>query len=206
MPLPLEPTTLEGARVRLEPLSLDHVDDLAEAAGADRSTYGLTWVPDGTSATRDYVSALLADHAAGTVLPFAQIDVASGRAVGCTRYLDMHWWRGRPVPDEVEIGGTWLARSAQGTGINTEAKFLLFRHAFETFGVWRVQIVTDARNARSRGGIESVGASFEGILRNHRLVADADEPSPRQAAVYSVISDEWPVVRDRLLSKLGGSV
>ncbi|MEZ5295445.1 MAG: GNAT family N-acetyltransferase [Ilumatobacteraceae bacterium] len=166
--------------MRLEPLSLDHVDDLAEAAGADRSTYGLTWVPDGTSATAR-LRVGTPGRPRGRHRPAVRPDrcrVGPGRRVH--RYLDMHWWRGRPVPDEVEIGGTWLARSAQGTGINTEAKFLLFRHAFETFGVWRVQIVTGARNARSRGGIESVGASFEGILRNHRLVADADEPSPRQ--------------------------
>lgn len=194
--------TLTGSRVRLEPLSTDHVADLHAAASADRSTFDLTWVPDGVDATEGYVAALLDEHAAGLVLPFAQIDSRTGLAVGCTRYLDLRWWRGRDVPDEVEIGGTWLARSAQGTGINTEAKFLLLRHAFEVYDAWRVQIVTDARNARSRGGIESIGATFEGILRNHRLVADAETPSPRQAAVYSVISDEWPTVRRRLLAKI----
>lgn len=194
--------TLTGSRVRLEPLSTDHVADLHAAASADRSTFDLTWVPDGLDATEAYVAALRAEHAAGLVLPFAQIDSRTGLAVGCTRYLDLRWWRGRDVPDEVEIGGTWLARSAQGTGINTEAKFLLLRHAFEVYDAWRVQIVTDARNARSRGGIESIGATFEGILRNHRLVADTETPSPRQAAVYSVISDEWPDVRSRLLAKI----
>lgn len=194
--------TLTGSRVRLEPLSTDHVADLHAAASADRSTFDLTWVPDGLDATEVYVAALRAEHAAGLVLPFAQIDARTGRAVGCTRYLDLRWWRGRDLPDEVEIGGTWLARSAQGTGINTEAKFLLLRHAFEVYDAWRVQIVTDARNARSRGGIESIGATFEGILRNHRLVADTETPSPRQAAVYSVISDEWPDVRSRLLAKI----
>lgn len=203
MAAPLTPVTLTGSRVRLEPLSTDHVADLAEAASADRSTFGLTWVPDGLEATDDYVASLLADHAAGLVLPFAQIDQHTGRAVGCTRYLDLRWWRGRDVPDEVEIGGTWLARSAQGTGINTEAKYLLLRHAFEVYDAWRVQIVTDARNARSRGGIESIGATFEGILRNHRIVADTPSPSPRQAAVYSVIRDEWPDVRTHLQTKMG---
>ena len=203
MAAPLPPVTLTGSRVRLEPLSPDHVADLHAAAAADRSTFGLTWVPDGRDATEEYVTALLAERYAGQVLPFAQIDVGSGRAVGCTRYLDLRWWRGRAFPDEVEIGGTWLARSAQGTGINTEAKFLLLRHAFEVYEAWRVQIVTDARNARSRGGIESIGATFEGILRNHRLVADAPTPSPRQAAVYSVIREEWPHVGSHLLAKLG---
>ena len=203
MAAPLAPVTLSGSRVRLEPLSGAHVADLHAAATADRSTFGLTWVPDGLDATEDYVSSLLADHASGLVLPFAQIDLESGRAVGCTRFLDMYWWRGRDVPDEVEIGGTWLAGSAQGTGINTEAKFLLLQHAFDVYDVWRVQIVTDARNARSRGGIESIGATFEGILRNHRLVADAEAPTPRQAAVYSVVREEWPDVRSHLLTKLG---
>ena len=202
MAAPLTPVTLSGSRVRLEPLSTDHVADLHAAASADRSTFGLTWVPDGPEATDDYVASLLADHAAGLVLPFAQVDVGSGRAVGCTRYLDLRWWRGRDVPDELEIGGTWLARSAQGTGINTEAKFLLLRHAFEVYDAWRVQIVTDARNAQSRGGIESIGATFEGILRNHRLVADSDTPAPRQAAVYSVIRDEWPEVRAHLQTRM----
>ena len=203
MAAPLPPVTLTGERTRLEPLSDDHADDLHAAASADRSTFGLTWVPDGLEATRAYVAGLLADHRAGLVLPFAQIDQRSGRAVGSTRYLDLRWWRGRDAPDEVEIGGTWLARSAQGTGINTEAKFLLLQHAFDHFEAWRVQIVTDARNARSRGGIEAIGATFEGILRNHRLAADADPPSPRQAAVYSVIRDEWPEVRAHLSARMG---
>ena len=202
MAAPLPPVTLTGSRVRLEPLSSDHATDLHDAASADRSTFGLTWVPDGRSATEEYIAALLAERAAGLVLPFAQIDLRTGRAVGCTRFLDLRWWRGRDAPDEVEIGGTWLARSAQGTGINTEAKFLLLRHAFDVYDAWRVQIVTDARNARSRGGIESIGATFEGILRNHRLVADDDTPSPRQAGVYSVIREEWPDVRERLVAKM----
>lgn len=205
MAAPLPPVTLTGSRVRLEPLTLGHVDELNAAASADRSTYDLTWVPDGVDATERYVAALLDEHSAGLVLPFAQIDLRTGRAVGCTRFLDLRWWRGRSEPDEVEIGGTWLARAAQGTGINTEAKFLLLRHAFDVYGAWRVQIVTDARNARSRGGIESIGATFEGILRNHRLVADAETPSPRQAAVYSVIRDEWPEVRAHLNAKMGAT-
>lgn len=202
-PLPL--VTLTGSRVRLEPVTHDHVDDLHAAASADRSTFGLTWVPDGLDATARYVASLLDDYEAGLVLPFAQVDAESGRAVGCTRYLDLRWWSGRDRPDEVEIGGTWLARSAQGTGINTEAKFLLLQHAFDDYGAWRVQIVTDARNALSRGGIEAIGATFEGILRNHRLVADSDTPAPRQAAVYSVIRDEWPDVRAHLQTRMGAT-
>jgi len=202
MPEPLPAATLPGRHVRLEPLCHEHAEGLAEAAAADRSTYGLTWVPAGLDATHDYIEALLTDWRAGRVLPFAQVAMATGRPVGCTRYLDMHWWRGRPEPDEVEIGGTWLASSAQRTGINTEAKYLLLEHAFDVFGVWRVQIVTDARNARSRTAIERIGATFEGVLRNHRTVADVDAPSPRQTAVYSVIAEEWPAVRASLRERL----
>jgi RimJ/RimL family protein N-acetyltransferase len=205
MAAPLARVTLRGDRVRLEPLSLDHAEGLAEAAAEDRSTYGLTWVPDGTDAMCTYIDELLAERSAGKVLPFAQVSVATGRPLGCTRYLDMYWWRGRPHPDEVEIGGTWLAGSAQRTGINTEAKYLLLAHAFEVYEAWRVQIVTDARNIRSREAIERIGATFEGVLRNHRTVADTTVPSPRQAAIYSVIAEEWPSVRSQLRGRLDGA-
>jgi N-acetyltransferase len=202
MPRPLAPVTLTGRHVRLEPLILEHAPALSAAANADRSTYSLTPVPDSVAAMRAYIEHLLADRDAARVLPFCQVDVTTGQAVGCTRYLDLQWWRGRHDPDEVEIGGTWLAASAQRTGINTEAKYLLLRHAFEQLGVWRVAICTDARNRRSREAIERIGASFEGVLRNHRLVADAVEPTPRQTAVYSIIDDEWPAVSTRLREKL----
>ena len=202
MSVPLAAVTLTGSLVRLETLTLDHAETLADAAAADRSTFGLTFVPDGLDATRNYIESLLAAWRAGGILPFAQVDVATGRAVGCTRYLDMRWWRGRDHPDEVEIGGSWLARTAQGTGLNTESKYLLLRQAFEVYGAWRVQIVTDARNAQSRGGIEAIGATFEGILRNHRVARDATTPAPRHTAVYSVIVEEWPDVATHLLRRL----
>lgn len=202
MTKPLPPVVLTGDHVRLEPLSLDHAEALSAAAAEDRSSYELTWVPDGLDATVTYIEGLLRDHAAGSVLPFAQVSIATGRPVGCTRFLDLRWWRGRPEPDEIEIGGTWLAQSAQRTAINTEAKYLLLGYAFEQLGVWRVQIVTDERNQRSRDAIERLGATFEGILRNHRLVADAPVPSPRQAAVYSIIDSEWPHVSVHLRRRI----
>ena len=129
------------------------------------------------------------------MLPFAQRRLDTGELVGCTRYLDPHWWRGRREPDEIEIGGTWLGARAQRTAVNTEAKLLLLGHAFDVLGVWRVAICTDARNERSRRAIERIGASFEGVLRNHRLRADTDGPSPRQTAVYSILDSEWPEVQ-----------
>lgn len=200
VPQPLSPVTLTGEHVRLEPLSIDHAEELAAAAAVDRSTYHLTWVPNGVAEMRVYIEGLLADHAAGTVLPFAQRRLDTGEAVGCTRYLDLQWWRGRTEPDEIEVGGTWLGARAQRTAVNTEAKLLLLQHAFDVFGVWRVAVCTDVRNRQSRDAIVRIGASFEGVLRHHRLRADTDGPSPRETAVYSIIDDEWAEVK-RLLER-----
>ncbi len=202
VPEPFVPVTLTGVHVQLEPLSLDHAKDLAAAAAVDRSTFDLTWVPDSVETARTYIAGLLDDHAAGRVLPFAQRRLETDEVVGCTRYLDPHWWRGRPEPDEIEIGGTWLGARAQRTAVNTEAKYLLLEYAFEELGVWRVAICTDARNQRSRDAILRIGASFEGLLRNHRLRADTDVPSPRQTAVYSIVGDDWPDVRRSLERRL----
>jgi RimJ/RimL family protein N-acetyltransferase len=202
VPEPLAPVTLTGEHVRLEPLSLDHAEELAAAAAIDRATFELTWVPDGVDAARAYIAGLLDDQAAARVLPFAQRRLDTDEVVGCTRYLDPHWWRGRLEPDEIEIGGTWLGARAQRTAVNTEAKYLLLEYAFEEFDVWRVAICTDARNQRSRDAILRIGASFEGLLRNHRLRADTDGPSPRQTAVYSIVDDEWPAVKRSLEHRL----
>ena len=203
MPTPLRPTTLTGRHVILAPLSPDHVDGLVEAASFDRSTYGLTLVPDGRAAMTAYVEHLLADHADAKVLPFVQIDATNGRPVGCTRYLDPQWWSGRDEPDEVEIGGTWLAAPAQRTGINTEAKRLLLGYAFDVLAVWRVAICTDAENIQSRTAIERIGATFEGVLRCHRAKYNAPTPRARDTAVYSIVRGEWPSVRSGLDAKLG---
>lgn len=202
VPVPLATVTLTGRHVRLEPLALDHVDALVAAASIDRSTYALTPVPDGPAAMRAYVDHLLACHARAEVLPFVQRRLDTGELAGCTRYLDPRWWRGRPEPDEIEIGGTWLAATAQRTAVNTEAKLLLLAYAFETLGVWRVAICTDARNARSRRAIERIGATFEGVLRNHRVAARTEPAAPRDTAVHSVIDAEWPGVRAALEARL----
>jgi len=200
----LDTVSLTGRHVRLEPLSLDHTEELAAAAALDRTSYDLTWVPDGADAMRSYIAALLADHESAQVLPFAQRRLDTGELVGCTRYLDPHWWRGRREPDEIEIGGTWLGASAQRTAVNTDAKYLLLGYAFEHLGVWRVAICTDARNQRSRDAIERIGGSFEGVLRNHRLRADTDGPAPRQTAVYSIIDSEWPDAKRALEARIEG--
>lgn len=202
VPEPLPTVTLTGRHMQLEPLSLDHAEALAAAAGVDRSTYGLTWVPDGVGDMRDYIAGLLDDHAACRVLPFVQRRLDTDEVVGCTRYLDPHWWRGRAEPDEIEIGGTWLGARAQRTAVNTEAKYLLATYAFEVLGVWRVAVCTDARNQRSRDAIARIGASFEGVLRNHRVRSDTDGPAPRQTAVYSIVETEWPDVKRALEARL----
>ena len=188
--------------MQLEPLSRDHAEELAAAAAIDRSTYDLSPIPDGIDAMRSYIDGLLADQAAGKVLPFTQRRLETGEAVGCTRYLDLQWWRGRTAPDEVEIGGTWLSATAQRTGVNTDAKFLLMQYAFETLGVWRVAICTDARNERSRTAIERVGGTFEGVLRSHRLRADTSDVAPRDTAVYGITEGDWPAVKLALEARL----
>lgn len=203
----LEPFTLEGTHVRLVPLALDHVGALTAAANRDRSSYGFTAVPADERAMHQYVAALLAEAEHDTVMPFAQLRVADGAPVGCTRLMNLVWHGGRTTPTEAEIGGTWLAGDAQRTPLNTEAKLLLLRQAFDVWGVFRVAICTDARNERSRTAIERLGASFEGILRNHRLLmGDGVAPgSPRDTACYSIVPDEWPVIERRLEERLRAS-
>lgn len=200
----LEPVTLTGRHVALEPLSLDHVDDLLSASTSDRSTFGYTAVPDTAESMSAYIENLLHAIERGTDLPFVQRRLADDRLVGCTRFLEIRWFPGRSTPAEAEIGGTWLATDAQRSAVNTEAKLLMLGHAFDTWNVNRVAICTDSRNERSRQAIARVGATFEGILRRHRLALGDTVVSgvPRDTAVFSVIAEEWPAVRDRLTERL----
>jgi N-acetyltransferase len=194
--------TLRGQLVRLEPLSRDHAADLAVAAEEDRSEYGFTWVPR-ESEIEGYVNAQLERAASGKLTPFAQIRVIDGRAVGCTAYWDPRHWPGRSDLCAIEIGFTWLGASAQGTGLNTEAKLLLLEHAFERWGVARVDLKTDARNTRSRRAIEGIGARFEGVLRNwSQSWAPGEEGRLRDSAMYSVIDSEWPTCKEGLRRRL----
>lgn len=198
MPLLTVPA-LTGDHVVLEPLRVDHVDAVATAGGGDRSTFGFTLVPNGRDEARAYVAALVDDAASGRIAPFVQMRRADAQVVGCTRYLNPLRPLGRADPDEVEIGGTWLAATAQRTPINTEAKLLLLTHAFEIWGVQRVAICTDAHNDRSRRAIERIGATFEGVLRRHRLSAAPGAGTIlRDTATYSITAPEWPDVRRHL--------
>jgi RimJ/RimL family protein N-acetyltransferase len=203
------PVTLEGRIVRLEPLALEHVRPLVEAAGRSRATYAFTWVPEGEAEMRRYVEAALAEQAAGRAVPFATVERAGGRVVGSTRLFNIEFWawpegnpnqRGGRLPDVAEIGWTWLAADAQRTAVNTEAKLLMLAHAFDVWRVHRVSLMTDARNERSRQAILRIGARFDGVLRGARPASDG---AIRDTAAFSILDEEWPAVRQRLEARLG---
>lgn len=204
--------TLEGSRVRLEPLTPGHVDALARAATESRDTYNFTLVPADRAAMERYVQAALEDQGTGWALPFALHDLHRGAVVGTTRFLDLDYWSWPPawppgrtapradaIPTVAEIGSTWLAPSAQRTGCNTESKLLMLTHAFDTWGVLRVTLKTDARNARSRLAIERIGGRFEGIRRAHARAVDG---TVRDTAYYSIIAAEWHDVCAALRARL----
>ena len=198
-----ETPTLCGDTVRLEALGPEHVDALFDAANEDRSAYCFTSVPSSRAEMTSSVEGLLRAWQAGEVVPFAQIDIRSDSAVGVTRFMTIRCAPGAQTPYAVEIGGTWLAASAQRTGINTEAKYLLLGHAFEVLGVARVDLKTDARNDRSRGAILRIGASFEGILRNWQpSLVPGEEGLLRDSALYSILDKEWSDVREHLRTLL----
>jgi RimJ/RimL family protein N-acetyltransferase len=188
-------------------MRLDHVADLVVAGSGDRSTFAYTQVPDGRIEAQDYVSWLLGDADDGRAGPYVQRRRSDDKVVGCTRFLNPLWPLGRADPDEVEVGGTWLSAEAQRTPINTEAKLLMLSHAFETWGVQRVAICTDARNARSRRAIERIGGRFEGVLRRHRRSTHTgDGDRLRDTAVYAITLDDWPPVQFGLAASLDRTV
>ena len=202
---------LPGNFVRLEPLDLGHLDGLVLAATAaaaeDPSLYQWSPVPQTkTDATR-YIETALAWRDAGTAVPFAILREQDGAVIGSTRFWNIERWAwpqnhsesGRREVDGCEIGYTWLARTALRTAANTEAKFLMLRHAFETCQVLRVCLHTDVRNSRSRTAIERIGGQFEGVLRSHRLAADY---TARDSARFSIVAAEWPAVKQRLQQRL----
>jgi RimJ/RimL family protein N-acetyltransferase len=195
--------TLVGRRVRLEPLGVDHLPGLDDAAGLDRSSFGFTTVPLPGEPMAEYVSALLGARDQGETIPFAQVSTTDGRAVGVTRYLTL---RRRPLADlpyAVEIGGTWLGKTAQGTGLNREAKLLLLTHAFETWRLGRVDFKTDARNGQSRAAIAALGATFEAVLRNwQESHAEGEDGMLRDSAMFSITDADWPRVRVGLEAQL----
>ncbi len=198
----LSAPVLENAVVRLEPLTTEHVPGIAAAAAGARDSYGYAAVPTPETA-EDFVEQSLARASAGSYQPFAQLDASSGRVLGHTSYLEPRWWPGTDRLLAVEVGSTWLHPEAQGTAVNSAAKLLLFGHAFEVFGVSRVDVKTDARNARSRAGIVAVGATFEAVLRNWQPSAVPGEAGlPRDTAMHSIVAAEWPAVKARLETRI----
>jgi N-acetyltransferase len=200
---PAGPPVLQGALVRLEPLTVAHRTDLALAVEEGRETYGHTVVPRAAEID-DYLAAHADRAKSAGLVPFAQIRLSDGRAVGATAYWDARFWPDRPnAVCAVEIGWTWLAASAQRTGINVEAKFLLLEYAFETLKVARVDLKTDARNERSRRAIAGLGATFEGVLRSWSPSrVPGEEGLMRDSAMFSVIAAEWPAVKAGLRERL----
>lgn len=208
MPPMVQPVSLEGRFVRLEPLTTAHVAGLLAAAEGPRETYGFTLVPEDEAETRAYVEAALGEQEARRALPFAIVDRASGLVVGSTRLFNIEFWpwppgnvnqRGVDRPDVVEIGWTWLSAAAQRTPINSEAKLLMLAHAFDRWRVHRVSLMTDARNLRSREAIMRLGARFDGILRAARPASDG---TIRDTAAFSILDSEWPGIRTRLQARL----
>ena len=186
-----QPATLTGRRIRLEPLDHSHAPDLLEAAAHDEVW---TYLDEPTPRTVEDIDHLIRDalteQEQGPRLPFAVVRQSDDRTVGSTSYIDI-----RPAARTLEIGWTWMGPSEWGTGTNTEAKYLLLRHAFEILNAGRVAIKTDSRNARSRRAIENLGATHEGTWRNHRLLSTG---SYRHTDYFSIIDSEWPSVRAHL--------
>jgi N-acetyltransferase len=191
----IEPTTLEGHVVYLKPLSMDYVEDLYEAA-QDPSI----WLYMPTNPGRSladmvaWIRAALRGQEEGTDLPFVIIDRATNRVVGATRYMNIS-----SKDRGLEIGWTWLAKEARRTGINTECKYLLLRHAFETLRAVRVQFKTDSRNEVSQRAIARLGAVKEGILRNHMVLPNG---FCRDSVYYSILDSEWSSVKAGLEEKM----
>ena len=204
----LELVTLEGRHVLLEPLSLNHVPDLVQAASQPGETFGLTDVPADTPAMLRYVETALVGRDSGTMLPFATIDRKAERVVGSTRLGNVQFrnWpagnpnhRGKHLPDVVEIGWTWLSPDVQRTGINIKAKLLMLNHAFESLRVHWVSLKTDSQNERSRTAIERLGAKFNGVIKATQTAYDG---AIRHFAFYSILDSEWLAVKSQLGARL----
>jgi RimJ/RimL family protein N-acetyltransferase len=204
----LAPVTLSGRLVVLVPLAAEHLDPLWEAA--QNGDFPLTTVPGSREAMHEYIASALAERSRGKMLPFVTTEKKTGRLLGSTRFADLQRWEW-PSPyqhqsraegfDSCEIGWTWLIADARRTLVNTEAKRLMLGHAFESWGVRCVRLKTDARNARSRGAMERLGARFDGILRAHMPGVDG---AVRDSAFYSLLREEWPALRQRLDARLSG--
>lgn len=183
--------SLRGLIVTVEPLAPEHEAGLIAAASEPEL---FEWMPidmaSSADAVRRWLETALENADAGREVPYAVSDRSSGEVLGSTRFLEL-----RVEHLRVEIGWTWLTRSAWSTGANVETKLLLLNRAFEHAGLRRVEFKTDARNQRSRGALTALGAQFEGVMRKHMVVRDR---GARDSAYFSVIDDDWPALRPRL--------
>jgi N-acetyltransferase len=204
----IEPVTLMGRFVALRPLSREDIPAMRTLAAGPRGTFEWAFVPTAEQVPQ-YLEAALAQTERKVAIAFA-VCMPSGELVGCTRLFDLQRWEwppgkdprpGQDVLDAAEIGYTWLAEKVQRTALNTEAKLLLLRHAFETWRCLRVTLKTDERNTRSRRAIERLGAHFDGVLRAFQPAADG---KPRNTAYYTILEQEWPDLQRRLQLKLHG--
>src|SRR5512143_3140411 len=187
----VKPVIIQGKSVRLEPMTKEHAPGLAEIGAGqpfwDFMLYGnINTVDD----MRNWVLDILSRAEKGTDVPFVVIHLASGRVAGATRYMNI-----MPKDRGLEIGGTWYGLDFQRTPVNTECKYLLLHHAFETLGCIRVQLKTDLLNERSQKAIERIGAKKEGVLRNHMILPDG---RIRHSVFYSILDTEWPEVKNLL--------
>jgi RimJ/RimL family protein N-acetyltransferase len=204
---PVGPVTLAGQHVRLEPLRTEHLDALLAARLSDReNTFRFTPVPDTRAGMERYIAQALELAAQKQQVPFATIDRRDGSVVGSTRFCALERWtwldgqeRAPGNVDVCEIGWTWLGPRAQRTAINSEAKLLMLRHAFEAWKVFRVTLKTDHRNQASRNAITRLGCTFEGIIRAQQPAADG---GLRDTAWFSMLAPEWPEARGKLIGRL----
>jgi len=191
IPLDVQPITLCGAFVRLEPATFDHAESLAKYAEPELFQYfaGVRPQPQTPEAVKDFLTASKKDR-----LVFAVIDLSTGESIGTTSFMDI-----RREDLGLEIGSTWLGRKFHGTKVNPECKLLLLQHAFEQLGCMRIQLRTDMRNLKSRGAIEKLGAKQEGIFRQHVLMPDGFR---RDTVFFSILDSEWPIIKERLQQRL----
>ena len=192
-PMDVQPVTLTGRTLRLEPLTMEHAEGLRSVAEPGLFTYGVIYPHDMSEAGwRDYMRRFLAIP--GRV-PFAIVLLDAEQPVGTTSYFDI-----RPEHRGLEIGYTWIGKAYQGSQVNPESKYLLLRHAFETLGAIRVQLKTDGRNVQSQRAMAKLGAKLEGTLRHQVILPDGYR---RDNVMFSIIEEEWPGVKAELEARLG---
>jgi RimJ/RimL family protein N-acetyltransferase len=193
----VQPVTLEGRVVRLEPLGLEHLDDLERVAFEGNLWRWTVVQPTDRAGLESWIRAAVANREAGSEMPFATIDLATGRAVGSTRFMSI-------VPEHrrLEVGWTWVALNQQRSGANREAKYLQMRHAFETLGANRLEFKTDSANEKANPALLGVGATFEGTFRNHMIMPGN---RLRHSNYYSVAVEDWPSVKAMLEARLEGT-